>query len=377
MYTVRVTGVNGCSSNDDVLVVVNSRPSIQFTGDTTICNGGSTQISVTGISSVYWSPSTGVSNPLALNPTLNPTSTTTYTVFGTDANGCVNSKNVTIIVRPAVSVSAGPDRISCGSPIILNAAASVGSTFTWNNGQTGSSITVNPASTTNYIVTVTDVNGWTGLDTVTVHVPTLFTGGNRNICRGGSTTISASLANYPGNSTGLTYQWSPSTGLSNQVSSNPSASPAQTTLYTVTITDTQSNCVFTGTVVVVVLPTPSIDLGADLVIAPGVAVNLGASVTQVSAATTYTWSMIGAPIGILNPSGNSAQAIFTGNNLSSIQFQQVVLIASNANGCSGSDTISITLDPNLAGKNVYGTVLYSNTSQSVINSGNVTLMGPT
>ncbi|MFM8318154.1 MAG: T9SS type A sorting domain-containing protein, partial [Bacteroidota bacterium] len=77
------------------------------------------------------------------------------------------------------------------------------------------------------------------------------------------------------------------------------------------------------------------------------------------------------------PSGNSAQAIFTGNNLSSIQVQQIVLIASNANGCSGSDTISITMDPNLAGKNVYGNVLYSNTSQSVINSGNVTLVGPT
>ncbi|MFM8685223.1 MAG: T9SS type A sorting domain-containing protein, partial [Bacteroidota bacterium] len=294
-----------------------------------------------------------------------------------DVNGCVNSKNVTIIVRPAVSVSAGPDRIPCGSPVILNATASAGSTFTWDNGQTGPSITVNPASTRNYIVTVTDVNGCTGLDTVTVHVPTLFTGGNRNICRGGSTTISASLANYPGNSTGLTYQWSPSTGLSNQVSSNPSASPSQTTLYTVRITDTQSNCVFTGTVVVVVLPTPSVDLGADLVIAPGVAVNLGASVTQVSAATTYTWSMIGTQIGILNPSGNSAQAIFTGNNLSSVQVQQIVLIASNANGCSGSDTISITLDPNLAGKNVYGNVLYSNTSQSVINSGNVTLVSPT
>ena len=375
-YSVQVTGINGCSSNDEVTVFVNSRPSIQFTGDTTICVGGSTQITVSGVNSVYWSPSIGVSNPLALNPTFNPASTTTYTVYGTDGNGCVNTKTVTLVVRNPVSVNAGPDLVSCGSPITLTATASAGSAYSWSNGQSGSSITVNPLSTTNYIVTVTDLNGCSGLDTVTVYVPVLFTGGNRNICRGASTTISASLANYPGNHNQLNYQWSPSIGLSNSNSSNPTASPSQTTVYTVTITDSQSNCVFVGSTVVVVLPTPTVDLGTNLVIAPGVPINLAASVTNISAGITYTWSLVGTQNGILNANGNSAQAIFTGNNLNTLQVQQIVLVATNMNGCSGSDTIEITTDPNLAGKNINGSVLYSNASQSVINAGTVSLIGP-
>ena len=53
--------------------------------------------------------------PCAVNKTLakneviaTPTTTTTYTVTGTDTNGCVNTDDVTVIVNPLPIVDAGP-----------------------------------------------------------------------------------------------------------------------------------------------------------------------------------------------------------------------------------------------------------------------------
>jgi len=376
VYSVLVTSANGCISRDEITVFVNPLPSIEFTGDTTICIGGNTQINVSGVNSVIWSPSSGISNPSSLSPTFNPTNTTTYTAFGTDLNGCANNKTVTIVVRPAANVSAGLDIISCGSPVNLTATGDAGTTFTWNNGLSGSTISVNPTSTTNYIVTATDSNGCIGRDTITVHVPVLFTGGNRNICLGASSQLAANLANFPGNPRSLIYQWSPSVGLNDPNAANPIASPTQTTVYNVSITDTNSNCIFTGIVVVLVLPTPNVNLGADLIIAPGVTINLAASVSNIATGISYTWSLIGSAIGVLNPIGNTAGATFTGNIATTSQIQRILLVASNLNGCVGSDTIEITVDPILAGKNITGSVLYANSAQNRVNSGLVKLVGP-
>ncbi|NBY30026.1 MAG: T9SS C-terminal target domain-containing protein [Sphingobacteriia bacterium] len=376
VYSVNVTSANGCISTEQVTVFVNPRPAIQFSGDTAICVGGSTSVNITGVSSVIWSPSVGVSNPFSLSPILNPSNTTTYTVYGTDVNGCTNTGTVTIFVRPSLIISAGQDIISCGSPVTLTASGANGVTYSWNNGQSGSAISVNPNVTSNYIVTGTDSNGCTGYDTITVHVPTLFTGGTRNVCRGATTQLSASLSNYPGNVSSLIYQWFPTTGLSDPNTANPVATSSQTTVYNVSITDPASNCVFGGSVVVLVLPTPVVDLGADLVVAPGGAINLAAAVTNISSGTVYSWSLIGAQSGILTPSGNSSNATFIGNSTLTTQIQRIALLVSNFNGCLGSDTIEITIDPTLGGKNVSGSVVYANTIQSIVNSGSVRLIGP-
>ncbi|MFM8317277.1 MAG: hypothetical protein ACKOAV_02740, partial [Bacteroidota bacterium] len=307
---------------------------------------------------------------------MNPSSTTTYTVYGTDVNGCTNTGTVTVFVRPSLIISAGQDIISCGSPVTLTASGANGVTYSWNNGQNGSAISVNPNVTSNYIVTGTDSNGCTGYDTITVHVPTLFTGGTRNVCRGSTTQLSASLSNYPGNVSSLIYQWFPTTGLSDPNTANPVATSSQTTVYNVTITDPASNCIFGGSVVVLVLPTPVVDLGADLIVAPGVAINLAAAVTNISSGTVYSWSLIGAQSGTLTPSGNSSNASFIGNSTITTQIQRIALLVSNFNGCLGSDTIEITIDPTLGGKNVSGSVVYANTIQSIVNSGSVRLIGP-
>lgn len=77
-----------------------------------------------------------------------------------------------------------------------------------------------------------------------------------------------------------------------------------------------------------------------------------------------------------DPSGNSSNATFIGNSTLTTQIQRIALLVSNFNGCLGSDTIEITIDPTLGGKNVSGSVVYANTIQSIVNSGSVRLIGP-
>ncbi|MFM7701702.1 MAG: hypothetical protein ACKO7V_13090, partial [Bacteroidota bacterium] len=168
---------------------------------------------LTGANSYAWSPALGVSNSNASNPVLSPSQTTTYTVTGTDANGCSNSLQITVVVNPPFSVNAGSDKVFCGTPVTLNASSSIqGATYQWSNGGNTSTNTVSPANTTSYIVTSTSPEGCSYSDTVIVYVPSAFAGTGYNICRGGSIQLLGNLSQYPF-AGALQYSWSPSTGL--------------------------------------------------------------------------------------------------------------------------------------------------------------------
>ncbi|MCW3071206.1 MAG: hypothetical protein JWO44_1096 [Bacteroidetes bacterium] len=68
-------------------------PDLLACNDTTICNGNSVQLNVSGGYTGYsWSPATGLSDAAIPNPVANPAITTTYTVTGTniDSNLVVN-----------------------------------------------------------------------------------------------------------------------------------------------------------------------------------------------------------------------------------------------------------------------------------------------
>ncbi|HEU4718228.1 MAG TPA: lamin tail domain-containing protein, partial [Bacteroidia bacterium] len=111
-----------------------------------------------------WNPGSYSGNMVSVSPS----STTTYTVTGTFINGCTASDDVTINVsNPSVSVSASDTLIYlCYGPqsSTLTANASGGTapySISWSTGETTSSVTVSPNTTTTYSVTVSDNNGCT------------------------------------------------------------------------------------------------------------------------------------------------------------------------------------------------------------------------
>ncbi|WP_179338825.1 T9SS type A sorting domain-containing protein [Winogradskyella ludwigii] len=216
-YTVTVTDDLGNSDSDSVTVTVNELPTLILTEDVTIFEGESINLTVNGAESYLWN--TGdTSNSIVVNPTI----TSTYSVTGFSSSNCETSAEVTVTVVPEVNANAGNDVAIClGESIALNASGGIN--YSWNTGETNTSIIVSPIETTTYTVTVTDDLGNSDSDNVTVTVnelPLISTSENITIIEGESTELIVNGA--------VAYLWN--TG---DTSSSITVNPTQTTIYSV------------------------------------------------------------------------------------------------------------------------------------------------
>lgn len=228
-YNVIVTDGNGCTATDDVTVTVHQLPVVNASNDTMICPASSVQLTANGAVHYVWTPAAGLSNQTVSNPVATPSAITSFTVTGTDANGCVNTDYVIISLAPAPAADAGPDVEICeGQTTQLNGSGGV--TYTWSPGTvtdgTKSNPVASPASTTTYTLTTTDANQCTATDqvVVTVHpLPEVNAGQDMIVCHGNSGILSASGAE--------SYLWSPSYYLSYNNIANPVTSPDSSITY--------------------------------------------------------------------------------------------------------------------------------------------------
>ena len=76
--------------------------------DQTVCEG--TQVTLIGSGATTYAWDNGITDGLAFTPAVG---TITYTVTGTDANGCVNTDQVDVTVNPLPVVNAGADQTVC------------------------------------------------------------------------------------------------------------------------------------------------------------------------------------------------------------------------------------------------------------------------
>lgn len=199
-YSV-IVSVNGCSDTATATVTVNPSPTVAVPGST-ICIGDAATLTATGGTNYSWSNGS-TANPISVNPP----STTTYTVVGTNANGCSNSTQVTVAVAPPPVATATSATICSGQNALLSATG--GGNYQWSNGSQNSSINVSPAATTNYSVVIS-VGSCTDTAFSSVFVnpsPSVALGNNQTICDGQNLTLNA------GNS-GASYFWS--TGATSQ-----------------------------------------------------------------------------------------------------------------------------------------------------------------
>ena len=217
-YTVTATDSNGCSATTTVAVSLNALPS-PAASSVAICSGQNTSLMATASggsgSSYAFTWNDGGSNPHNVSPASN----TTYTVTVTDGNNCTSTLNKTVTVRSNPTILIQPVSAICrnASAILTTTPAngSGGYTYAWSSGlpATGTQ-TVTPTTTTIYNVTVTDSNGCTGTDNITVNVnqlPTADAGIDRAICNGGNTLLSAS--GNGGSGTGFVYNWNNGLGV--------------------------------------------------------------------------------------------------------------------------------------------------------------------
>lgn len=154
IYNVIGTDLNGCSDTAQATIIVNNNPVI-ITNDVSVCEGGSVELNVYGASTYIWIPSAGLNSTIGNSVISTPDISTTYTVIGTDLNGChgVGIVGVTVIENPIVSVTSG--YVCHGESIQINASGA--STYIWSpsiflNSPSGSQVTSTPDSTITYTV---------------------------------------------------------------------------------------------------------------------------------------------------------------------------------------------------------------------------------
>jgi len=99
-YTVQGTDINGCKATNDVQVSINSLPIVSAGIDAAICENDSIQLNASGADSYVWTFNPTLASLIGDSPWAEPVTTTTYTVQGTDLNGCNGTGTVTISVNP-------------------------------------------------------------------------------------------------------------------------------------------------------------------------------------------------------------------------------------------------------------------------------------
>ena len=90
-----------CTTDTSAVIKVNLYPipaPVNAGVDTTIQLGASAQLTGTGTGTPFWSPITGLTDPLIYNPVATPVVTTNYILYVTDANSCTNADTVVITV---------------------------------------------------------------------------------------------------------------------------------------------------------------------------------------------------------------------------------------------------------------------------------------
>lgn len=98
-YEVLITDQHGCEGDGYILVYTWLLPDLTISNDTTISLGENVPLWVDGAQTYVWSPDTYLDAPNSSTPTsYDPFEDITYTVVGTDGNGCQSEASVSIKV---------------------------------------------------------------------------------------------------------------------------------------------------------------------------------------------------------------------------------------------------------------------------------------
>jgi hypothetical protein len=269
--TYTVIASNACSDTvtDDVVINVNPEIGLIIGNDISICTGESTTLTASGNGDFLWS--TGETTPTI---TVQPTTTTTYTVTSSLGN-CTENASVIVTISDSSSVDLGPDQSICFGQTVTLTATGTGN-YLWNTGETTSSITVNPTTTTTYSVIASNSCSADATDDIIVTVnelPSVNAGDDITILNGENTTLTATGAG--------SFLWN--TG---ETSASITVNPTSTTTYSVVLTSDQG-CLNEDTVMVIVENTESVaDAGQDQNVCPG----SSETVLTASGGDTYLWS---------------------------------------------------------------------------------------
>ncbi len=336
-------------SSDTLSVSIVSNPitsAITATAATCIADTITASVSGTVGSTYNWSATNGV--VVSGNGTSQVTllftvgGAQTITVTETSSLGCEGTPvilNITVNELPAAD--AGSSTTIClGQTTQLNASGGVAYNWSPSTGLSSTTISnpnASPLTTTTYTVSVTNANGCSKNDSVTIaivpSVSAAVSATATTICAGDQSQLQATGGSF--------YIWIPASGLSSSTTSNPIASPTQTTTYTVLVSN-GGLCTDTSSITLIVNPVPNVLVNGTTVLCTGDSTQLTAT-----GATSYQWL----------PSNGLSNSAISNPIASPIQTTTYTVTGTDVLGCTNSATVFIEV--NITPKALFDTNLVS------------------
>ncbi|MEI9959271.1 MAG: gliding motility-associated C-terminal domain-containing protein [Ferruginibacter sp.] len=284
-----------------------------------------------GLQLIPWTPTAGLSNPNIVNPVATTSTTTTYTVNGTNALGCVAQASVLITILPKPIILKSKDTAICNTTS-AQLFASGGTTYSWmpaatlDNPNIATPVATPTAPITKYYVTVTNnaANTCTNSDSIVVSIkpaPVFSISPPQETCAGKNVQLTSSGGNI--------YLWSPASLVSNAAIANPMTSANNTTNYSVTITESICNISTTLSTLVTVNPA----LNVDAFKSNDIDCSIGFANLTAFGASQYTWT---PSTGLSNNFIASPVATPTVTTLYTVN-------AKDPLGCTASDTVTVVV----------------------------------
>jgi uncharacterized protein YggE len=360
-YIVTTTKT-GCISRDTVVITVNPLALSDAGSDQTFCSGSSATLGTSAnIDYTYsWSPVTGLGSSTVSDPTVTRTNGTTspvtytYTVTTTNTlTTCVKTDQVIVTVSPLPTVNAGLDKPLCsGASITIGAAPTSGYSYSWspstdlssanasNPTVTSTNITSSPVTYTYTLVTTNTLTTCSATDQVAITVnplPISDAGVDKSLCSAVGTSIGTTTTS------GYTYSWSPSIGLSSVAMANPTVTLTNSTTNPITasyvVRTTKTGCLSTDTIILTINPLPVSDAGLDKAFCSGTSVGIG---SPANIDYTYSWS----PVTGLSSSVQSDPTIARTNVAANpVSYTYTLITTNTLTTCSGTDQVVVTVNP--------------------------------
>lgn len=320
---------DSCGIDTAYVTVDVHTPASGISNDTTICIGESVNLVATGGVDYQWSPPTYLSNSSIANPLCTPANSISYTVDILTADGCEVTEEVTVNVVFTPPSPVMPDSLTICEGASTQITVSGADSYFWSpntniSSLTSNVVTVNPGQSMYYYCDFTNVCA-TVRDSVFIDVSlaTILAGNDTILCPGQTAPIWAQG--------GVSYVWTPGTGLSNPYTSLTYSTPQVPTLYTVIGTDA-NGCVESAQVFVDLYPQPFIQTNPNVYAFYGDQVQLSATSTTPG---PYNWypteflSCVNCPNPVATPNQNYTYYVdYT-----------------DQNGCYAMDTVTIFYDP--------------------------------
>ncbi|MFM2017647.1 MAG: hypothetical protein RL007_1303 [Bacteroidota bacterium] len=328
-YTCTITDANGCTRTQTVALTQPTAIASTVSAQTNVsCNGGSNgaaTVTITGGAPGYsysWAPSGGTS------ASISGRTAGAYTCTVTDANGCTITQSVNITQPTAITSSiTSQTNVACnggnnGSATVNVSGGAGGYTYIWSpSGGTAATATGLAAAT--YTCTITDVNGCTRQQTVTLTQPggmTASVASQTNVACNGGTNGSASIS-VTGGAGSYTYSWTPSGGTGSSVTNRTAG------VYTCTITDA-NGCTTTQTVNITQPSAIVTSITSQTNVTCNGANNGTATVSANGGTPSYTYSW--------SPSGG------TSASASGLAPNTYTCTITDANGCTQTQSVVIS-----------------------------------